>query len=77
MPDHYPERFSGHGCLNRIEGNEVVIDDRLYKFASDATFHTPQSPFASRSSFREGARVGFVKSGEKKIESLWYIDKCY
>jgi hypothetical protein len=77
LPEYYPARFSGHGCLNRINENEVVIDDRLYKLESDATYHTPQSEYASRSRFREGVRVGFVKKGNRTIQSLWYIDKCW
>ena len=76
LPAHYPDRFSGHGCINRIEGNEVVIDDRLYKLAADATFHTPESQFASRSGFRKRTRVGFIANENKKVESLWYIDQC-
>ena len=76
LPEHYPDRFSGHGCIGRIEGNEVVIDDRLYRLTSDTTYHTPKSQYASRSRFREGMRVGFIQSAGKKIESLWYIDQC-
>jgi hypothetical protein len=76
LPKHYPTQFSGHGCINRIEGDEVVIDDQLFRFAPDATFHTPKSQYASRSPFRKGVRVGFISSDNKKIESLWYIDKC-
>lgn len=76
LPAHYPDRFSGHGCINRIEGNEVVIDDQLYTFVADATFHTPESQLASRSGFRKRARVGFIASDNKKVESLWYIDQC-
>ena len=76
LPEHYPSRFSGHGCINRIEGDEVVIDDRLYRFAGDATYHTPKAQYSSRSRFRKGVRVGFIETGDKKIESLWYIDKC-
>ena len=76
MPEHYPDRFSGHGCINRIEGKQVVIDDRLYTFAPDATFNTPQTLYAPRSHFRMGVRVGFVDQGNRKIQSLWYIDTC-
>ena len=76
LPDHYPDRFSGHGCIDRLEGDEIVIDDRLYRLASDATYHTFQNQYASRSHFRKGLRVGFINDANKRIGSLWYIDKC-
>jgi hypothetical protein len=76
LPKYYPANFSGHGCINRIEGDEVVIDDMLFRFAPDATFHTPKSQYSSRASFRKGVRVGFISRANKKIESLWYIDMC-
>jgi len=76
LPKHYPAHFSGHGCINRIEDDEIVIDDQLYRLAPDATFHTPKSQYSSRSPFRKGVRVGFISTANKKIESLWYIDKC-
>ena len=76
LPKYYPANFSGHGCINRIEGDEVVIDDRLYRLTSDTTYHTPKSQYTSRSPFRKGVLVGFISTAKKKIESLWYIDKC-
>ena len=76
FPKHYPAQFSGHGCISRIEGDEVVIDDRLYRLAPDTTYHTPESQYSSRSSFHKGIRVGFISTANKKIESLWYIDEC-
>ena len=75
LPEHYPDRFSGHGCIDQIEGNQVVIDDRLYRLAPDATFSTFETLYAPRSRFRKGMRVGFVKDN-RKIQSLWYIDRC-
>lgn len=76
LPKHYPNHFSGHGCINRIEGDEVVIDDQFFRLATDATFHTRKSQYSSRSPFRKGVQVGFICKSNKMIESLWYIDKC-
>ena len=75
LPEHYPDRFSGHGCIDWIGDNQVVIDDRLYTFTPDATFSTFETLHAPRSHFRKGLRVGFVKDN-RKIQSLWYIDRC-
>ena len=76
LPKYYPANFSGHGCINRIEGEEVVINDRFYRLTSGTTYHTPKTQYASRSPFRKGVLVGFVQNSGKKIESLWYIDRC-
>jgi hypothetical protein len=76
LPKHYPAHFSGHGCINRMEDDEVVIDDQFFRLATDATFHTRKSQYSSRSPFRKGVQVGFSCNSNKKIESLWYIDKC-
>jgi len=76
LPAHYPAHFSGYGCLNRIEGDEVVIDDQFYRLAPNATFQTPRSQNSTTSLFRKGARVGIIITNNKEIESLWYIDKC-
>ena len=75
LPDYYPERFSGHGCIYRIDDKQVVIDDRLFGFTPDATFSTFETPYASSSHFSRGQRVGFVKYN-RKIQSLWYINQC-
>jgi Tfp pilus tip-associated adhesin PilY1 len=51
------------------------IDDQFFRFAPDATYHTPVSQYASRSQFRKGVRVGFISTADKTIESPWYIKK--
>jgi hypothetical protein len=76
LPDHYPEAFSGSGCIQRITAKEVVIDDSLYTFASDVTFHSLSAFHATRSTFRKKVKVGFVESAPKVIESLWYLERC-
>lgn len=76
LPANYPETFSGQGCIDQIVAQKVVIDDRLYKLSGDVTFNTPEKKNASRSWFRPGRFVGFVKNSQNEIESLWYIQKC-
>jgi hypothetical protein len=76
LPAYYPETFSGQGCIDRITADKVVIDDRLFKFSSDVTFHTPEMENVSRSRLRPGSRVGFVKNSDNKVVSLWYLQSC-
>jgi predicted PurR-regulated permease PerM len=76
LPAHYPETFSGQGCIDQIAAQAVVINDRLYKLSADVTFNTLKMQAASRSWFRPGRLVGFVINSENEIESLWYIQRC-
>lgn len=76
MPAYYPAAFSGQGCIHQIVVQKVVINDQLYKLSADVTFNTLKKKNASRSWFRPGRLVGFVKNSKNEIESLWYIQKC-
>ncbi|MBW1787106.1 MAG: hypothetical protein JRK53_10900 [Deltaproteobacteria bacterium] len=74
LPGHYPKRFSGMGRIDRISGNEVVIDDSLYGLSVDVTYGTPSSRKGSYHRFRPGTFVGFVVSSKRTIVSLWLIE---
>ena len=65
LPDFYPESFSGYGCIDSIDSDGVVIDDRSMRFSATATFHTPTKPNA-----------GYIRNADKEIESLWFIRPC-
>ena len=76
LPDFYPESFSGFGCIDSINGDGVVIDDRLMRFSLAATFHTPKMPNASWQRFEPGYMAGYIWDDDNEIESLWYIQPC-
>ena len=76
LPDFYPESFSGYGCIDSINGDGVVIDDRLMRFSLAATFHTPKMPNASLQRFESGYLAGYISNDDNEIESLWYIQPC-
>ena len=76
LPDYYPDRFSGAGCIDSLTAKRVVIDDRTLKLSPDTTFHTLKTQHASRSQFRAGMQVGYVKNSQNELESIWYIQKC-
>jgi hypothetical protein len=76
LPDYYPDRFSGAGCIDSLTDKSVVIDDRMLKISPSTTFHTLKTQYASRTRFRVGMRVGFIKNSQNELDSVWYIQKC-
>ncbi len=76
LPDYYPDRFSGVGCIDSLTDKGVVIDDYMLKISPDTTFHTLKSQHVSRARFGVGMRVGFVKNSQNELDSIWYIQKC-
>ena len=76
LPDYYPQRFSGAGCIDSLTDKSVVIDDSSLKVSPNTTFHTLKTQYASRAQFRAGMRVGFIKNSHNELESVWYIQKC-
>ncbi len=74
LPTHYPQQFTGIGRIDRITRNEIVIDDSLYKFVSNVTYHIPTRSNASSAWFRSGELVGFVTNAKREIVSLWLIE---
>ena len=73
LPKDYPDGFDGWGYINRIGKKEIVIDEILYGLSSSATFHWPPGVTRSRSKFKEGALIGFLKKPGGLITSLWLI----
>jgi hypothetical protein len=73
LPKTYPDGFDGWGYLNRIATGEVVINDSLYKLASNAEYHTPDDRLATMYSFRPGDMVGFIRNEAGQIVSLWLL----
>lgn len=76
LPDYYPDKFNGFGCVDFIEAKEVVIADSTFRLAPDVSFHSLDAFYASRSDFDENAFVGYVKNDKREIVSLWYIKQC-
>ncbi len=72
-PEHYPERFSGKGPINRIDRDEIVIGDRLFGLSHGVTYATPTKQHASWREFRPGRYVGYIKDANRRITSLWLI----
>jgi hypothetical protein len=73
LPKDYPDGFDGWGHINRIADEEIVIDEMLYRLSPFVTFHWPPGVTRSRSKFKEGALIGFLKNPGDEITSLWLI----
>jgi hypothetical protein len=73
VPKHYPKGFSGMGYIDRIEDNEIVVDDVLFRLSTGVSYHTPKIGKASRGWFSVGKRVGFITNSKREIISLWLI----
>jgi hypothetical protein len=75
FPDYYPySGFHGMGYILTISKDEVVIDDKVFVFSPDVTYHTPEIENASSAFFRPEMRVGYLLDSEGKIKSLWLIE---
>jgi hypothetical protein len=73
LPSHYPEFFDGFGRVDRIEGDQIVINDRLLRLSSRFTFSTMQSQRAPRELIKEGDIVGFVLNSSKEVTGIYLL----
>lgn len=74
IPGHYPNKFDQIGRVDRIELDEVVINDCLFKFSPGIKYHTPSVENASSAWFKEGQFVGYITNSKREIVSLWLIE---
>lgn len=73
LPDFYPKGFDGYGRIDRINQQEVVIDDIFFKLATDVSFSTPRRKKATSYAFEAGRLVGYILNDRREIKSLWFI----
>ena len=73
-PEHYPNKFDQIGRVDRIELDEAVINDCLFKLSPGIKYHTPSIENASSAWFKEGQFVGYIINSKREIVSLWLIE---
>jgi hypothetical protein len=73
-PEHYPQKFDQIGRVDRIELDEAVINDCLFKLSPGIKYHTPSIENASSAWFKEGQFVGYIINSRREIVSLWLIE---
>ncbi len=74
IPEHYPNEFDEIGHVDRIELDEAVINDCLFKLSPGIKYHTPSIENASSAWFKEGKFVGYITNSRHEIVSLWLIE---
>jgi hypothetical protein len=73
LPSHYPQRFDGMGRIDRIDRDEIVIDDTLHGLSPDIRYGTPEGRHGSSAAFKPGRYVGYMQNSRRQITSLWLI----
>ena len=61
------------GTIDRMEGVEIVINDRSYNLSPGVRFYTnsKMDTYANRSWFKVGTRVGFQINDNREITAMW------
>jgi hypothetical protein len=73
LPGFYPQGFDGYGHIDRLDMDEIVIDDSLLKLAYNVRYNTPRRKNTTDSDFGVGNVVGYLVNGEGQVVSLWLI----
>ena len=68
-----PSEFNGAGRIDRIEGDQLVINDSVKQLSSDVKFYRPGRTPVKRSVFKPGVKVGYVTDARGRIVSLWQL----
>jgi hypothetical protein len=74
LPGFYPKGFDGYGRIDRLDVDEVVIDDSLLKLAYNMSYNTPRRQDTADTDFGAGKVVGYLVNAEGKVVSLWLIE---
>ena len=69
-----PTVFDGKGRIDRVDGMEIVVGDRLRKFVVTTLFYTKQGKVASKNQFRKGNMVGYLKNKNNEITALYKLE---
>lgn len=65
------------GTIDRMEGVEVVINDRPYNLSPGVRFYpnSKMDTYANRSWFKVGTRVGFQPDDKGEVIAMWLESK--
>jgi hypothetical protein len=74
LPSFYPKGFDGYGRIDRLDMDEIVIDDSLLKLAYNVRYNTPRRKSNTDTDFGVGNLVGYLVNGEGQVVSLWLIE---
>ena len=63
--------FHGAGWIFRIDGDQIVIDDQLFRLAKMVVYKKTNGERTTRSDFVQGVHVYFEFDESDKIKALW------
>ena len=65
------------GTIDRLEGVEIVINDRPYNIPPGVRFYanSKMDTYANRSWFKVGTRVGFQPDDKGEVIAMWIESK--
>ncbi len=65
------------GTIYRMDGVEIVINDRLYNLSPGVRFYTnsKMDTYANRSWFKVGTRVSYQLDDKGEVIAMWFESK--
>ena len=73
--DGYPAAFDGHGTIDVIYADAIIINDIYLSVTTSTSYHAPGAVWGSKSLFAKGDYVAFLLDEKDRIKSLWLICK--
>jgi hypothetical protein len=65
--------FEVTGVVDRLESDEIVVDDKLLYLAGDVGYYSSNGDRTAKSAFKAGNQVGCVLDADGKVKELWFI----
>lgn len=65
--------FDGKGRINRFDGTEIVVGDRLRRLSGSALFYTKAGKVSSRNLFHAGDMVGYLENKRNEIIAMYKL----
>ena len=66
---------TGYGTIDRIDGEEIVVDDSLYRLHSSLTVYSAKGQSISFHELQVGSQVGYQVNREGEMISIWETAK--
>ncbi len=67
-------RFDGKGRIDRVDGLEMVVGDRLQRISGYALFYSKQGIPITRNQFQKGDMIGYLKNEKGELSTLYKLD---
>jgi len=68
-----PIVFNGRGRIDRFDGKEIVVGDRLRRLSGSVLFYTKAGKVISRNLFNEGDMVGYLENKHNEIIAMYKL----